>query len=176
MDQDEQLLLAVLNSAPVLDGVRHDQLEGADGAVFARERGGTGSAAERTALRRTRDALHAVIRTADPAALQELSAVIAGTVKTPTVNEEGLSWELHACPGSELAVRTVVAWSDVTQRLPGRVRACANPACNLFLVDHSKPGTAKWCSMAACGNRAKARAFAARSRAATAPNNDPNTT
>ncbi|WP_342211769.1 MULTISPECIES: CGNR zinc finger domain-containing protein [Frigoribacterium] len=54
------------------------------------------------------------------------------------------------------------AWSSVTSRLPGRLRACANDECNLFLVDHSRPGSAKWCSMATCGNRMKARTHARR--------------
>ncbi|WP_326937864.1 CGNR zinc finger domain-containing protein [Frigoribacterium sp. Leaf415] len=56
------------------------------------------------------------------------------------------------------------AWSSVTSTLPGRLRACANDECNLFLVDHSRPGTAKWCSMATCGNRMKARAHARRAK------------
>ncbi|GAA2698041.1 CGNR zinc finger domain-containing protein [Actinoplanes palleronii] len=32
-----------------------------------------------------------------------------------------------------------------------------NPECRLFLIDHSKPNSARWCSMAVCGNRVKAR-------------------
>ena len=32
------------------------------------------------------------------------------------------------------------------------------------LLDRSRPGTAKWCSMATCGNRMKARAHAQRTR------------
>ncbi|NJC55654.1 CGNR zinc finger domain-containing protein [Brevibacterium marinum] len=47
---------------------------------------------------------------------------------------------------------------------PGRLRACANTECNLFLIDHSRPGTAKWCSMFTCGNRMKVRAHAQRTR------------
>ncbi|MGN0119211.1 MAG: CGNR zinc finger domain-containing protein, partial [Streptomyces albidoflavus] len=54
--------------------------------------------------------------------------------------------------------------SRVTTELPGRLRPCANPRCNLFLIDHSRPGTARWCSMATCGNRMKARSHARRRR------------
>ncbi|MCS6586953.1 CGNR zinc finger domain-containing protein [Curtobacterium flaccumfaciens pv. flaccumfaciens] len=172
MDQDEQLLLAVLNSAPVLDGHRHDHLDGAEGAALVRAWGGTGTTEERVTLRRTREALHAVIREADTAALEVLGSVVADAAKTPRVTLDGLSWELQTPADTQLAVRTVTAWSDVARRFPGRVRACANPECNLFLVDHSRPGTAKWCSMAACGNRAKARAFAARARAEAHPHDD----
>lgn len=51
-----------------------------------------------------------------------------------------------------------------TEKLPGCLRPCANTECNLFLIDRSRPGTAKWCSMATCGNRTKARAHARRQR------------
>ena len=40
---------------------------------------------------------------------------------------------------------------------PGRLRPCANDECRLFLIDHSKANAARWCSMAVCGNRMKAR-------------------
>jgi predicted RNA-binding Zn ribbon-like protein len=35
----------------------------------------------------------------------------------------------------------------------------------LFLIDHSKASSARWCSMAACGNRMKARRHYQRTRA-----------
>ena len=37
--------------------------------------------------------------------------------------------------------------------------------CALFLLDRSKPNTARWCSMAVCGNRMKARRHYERARA-----------
>lgn len=40
-------------------------------------------------------------------------------------------------------------------RLP-RVRRCANPQCLWLFLDDSKSGNRRWCSMATCGNRAKA--------------------
>lgn len=172
MDQDERLLLEVLNSAPVLDGHRQDYLQGAEGAAFVRAWGGTGTTGERVTLRRAREALQSLIRGGDMAALETLGSVVADASQTPRITVDGLSWELQVPADAMLAVRTVSAWSDVARRLPGRVRACANPECNLFLVDHSRPGTAKWCSMAACGNRAKARAFAARARTEAQPHDD----
>jgi predicted RNA-binding Zn ribbon-like protein len=54
-------------------------------------------------------------------------------------------------------VRAVLTWDAVAKQSPGRLRPCANDQCHLFLIDHSKAGTAKWCSMAICGNRMKAR-------------------
>lgn len=38
----------------------------------------------------------------------------------------------------------------------GRIRRCASDACSRWFVDTSKGGRRKWCSMATCGNRAKA--------------------
>jgi predicted RNA-binding Zn ribbon-like protein len=39
----------------------------------------------------------------------------------------------------------------------GRVRCCANEQCLWLFLDQSKGGTRRWCDMASCGNRAKAR-------------------
>lgn len=38
-----------------------------------------------------------------------------------------------------------------------RVRRCANEECLWLFLDESKSGTRRWCDMASCGNRAKAR-------------------
>nr|WP_228495171.1 CGNR zinc finger domain-containing protein [Clavibacter sp. VKM Ac-2873] len=159
------MLLAVLNSAPVVDGRREDRLASASGRELAREWGGTGTAAELERLRRARDAIQAVVRgDAAPAAVAELAATVDGVVRTPRVTAEGVAWELRVPRADRLPVDAVLAWSTVTARLPGRLRPCANAECELFLVDHSRPGTAKWCSMATCGNRMKARAHAQRVR------------
>ena len=54
--------------------------------------------------------------------------------------------------------------STTTGRSPGRLRPCANDECRLFLDDHSKANAARWCSMAVCGNRMKARRHYERAR------------
>ncbi|HVA41333.1 MAG TPA: ABATE domain-containing protein [Candidatus Binataceae bacterium] len=43
-----------------------------------------------------------------------------------------------------------------------RVRECANDKCLWLFLDESKNGTRRWCSMSACGNRAKAHRHYAR--------------
>lgn len=164
MDRDEQLLLAVLNSAPVVDGRPTDALDDAPGREFARRWGGAGTARELTRLRGARDALQALVRSGDPAAVDRLAGFVVQAVRTPRVTPDGVVWELSAPDEDRLPVEVVVAWSNVNARFPGRLRACANDECNLFLLDRSRPGTAKWCSMATCGNRMKARAHAGRSR------------
>jgi predicted RNA-binding Zn ribbon-like protein len=39
---------------------------------------------------------------------------------------------------------------------PARLRRCASDRCERWFIDTSKGGRRKWCSMATCGNRAKA--------------------
>lgn len=162
MDEAETLLLAVLNSAPVVDGRIVDELDGE--ADWIRPLGGTGSTAERERLRETRDALHRIIR-GDAAAAADLTALSRATTRVPTAGADGLTWRLEAPPELALAARTLLAWDQIVRERPGRLRACANEECNLFLIDRSRPGTARWCSMGSCGNRAKVRAFAERRRA-----------
>ncbi|KQR46240.1 hypothetical protein ASF82_01540 [Frigoribacterium sp. Leaf164] len=162
MLENEDLLLALLNSAPAIDGVPTDALEGAEGRALALRWGGTGTDRESAQLADVRRLLQAVVRGGGAGPVDELAAVLEGAVQVPRVTPAGVRWELRAPDDEKLAVRAVLAWSGVAEELPGRLRACANDECNLFLVDHSRPGTAKWCSMAVCGNRMKARAHASR--------------
>ena len=48
-----------------------------------------------------------------------------------------------------------------------RMKACRADACEWAFYDASRNRSGTWCSMDVCGNRAKARAFRARHRAAT---------
>jgi len=47
----------------------------------------------------------------------------------------------------------------------GRIHQCQAPVCTLFFLDTSRSGERKWCSMAACGNKAKVAEFRRRKRA-----------
>lgn len=165
MLHNEELLLSLLNSAPVIEGAPTDSLEGAMGRDVARSWGGTGSANELARLRRVRQALQTIVRGDDEGAIGELAGILDDAVQTPRVTPDGVAWELQVPDDDRLAAGAVLAWSSVITELPGRLRACANHECTQFLVDHSRPGTAKWCSMAVCGNRMKARTHARRSRA-----------
>lgn len=167
MIEDEEFLLALLNSAPVIAGKPTDTLLGPAGRQFAVRFGGTGSEDESTRLRRIREGLQNAVRgTAN--APEQLESMLSETAMVPKVTDGGLQWELRAPADQELAARAVVAWSRILNELPGRLKACANDECNLFLLDRSRPGTAKWCSMATCGNRSKARAHQERKRGAPA--------
>jgi len=64
--------------------------------------------------------------------------------------------EVSADPVSVLApvVRSIVELLGSVPR--GRLRECASDVCHTWFVDTSRGGRRRWCSMAACGNRAKA--------------------
>jgi predicted RNA-binding Zn ribbon-like protein len=147
----EELLLALLNSAPRIDGVRQDQLADDDGlrSWLAEHAPADLPAGD---VRGVRSALHDVVRgTAEPTAL---ALFVKGVTSRPTMTPDGLKWTLD---GETVAVRAVLAWDELRTTAPGRLRPCANTACELFLLDRSKPNNARWCSMAVCGNRMKAR-------------------
>jgi predicted RNA-binding Zn ribbon-like protein len=160
--EDEDLLLAVLNSTPVVGGRPSDALAGEVGLEFTARFGGTGSPEERDHVRQVRDVLHHVIREGGTDAVERLAESLEDVVLVPQVSTQGIHWELSTHPDRLIPARTVMAWSKILQDAPGRLRPCANDECNLFLIDRSRPGTAKWCSMATCGNRMKARAHASR--------------
>ncbi len=68
----------------------------------------------------------------------------------------------HARAGqalSELARETVALLTDGRERF----RECAADDCALVFYDESRSNNRRWCSMQRCGNRAKVRAFRARS-------------
>lgn len=161
--EDETLLLALLNSTPVVDGTHLDEFaDDACAAGWSAERGGTGTDAEIRHLRRVRDGLQAVVRGDAPAS--SLGAALAGVRLAPEVGEDGLRWNLDVDRHRRLATRAVLAWGTLQEQLPGRLRACANPECRLFLLDRSRANTARWCSMSVCGNRMKARRHYRRSQ------------
>ena len=55
-----------------------------------------------------------------------------------------------------------------TQAEAARIRVCASETCSARFYDRSPAGRRRWCSMALCGNEAKARRHRARSRGAAA--------
>ena len=160
---DEEFLLELLNTTPVVDGEPRDDLAQLKSArPWMRAHGIAPTDVELTALLDARSALQAVVRGEQtPAALQRFLGSVA---LRPNVTRDGVDWRL-AVEGPAGAVRAVLAWDALRVYSPGRLRPCANTECRLFLIDRSKPNTARWCSMAICGNRMKARRHYRRARA-----------
>jgi CGNR zinc finger len=51
----------------------------------------------------------------------------------------------------------VLAAANLLEIALDRVKHCENPDCVLWFFDTARNGTRRWCSMAVCGNRMKAR-------------------
>lgn len=183
---DEALLLDLLNTTPTVDGVQLDELGDLDAARrWLAEHGqavpasALDAAAATTAtasdaapgdewrtLVDARAALQDVVRGDRPASA--LAPYLADVAYRADVTDEGVTWRLDAPKGRATAAKAVLAWDALRVSSPGRLRPCANDECSLFLIDHSKPNTARWCSMAVCGNRMKARRHYQRNRDASA--------
>jgi len=46
----------------------------------------------------------------------------------------------------------------------GRLKLCDSQTCRWVFYDQSRNHSSRWCTMASCGNRQKARRFRARSK------------
>ncbi|WP_223774670.1 CGNR zinc finger domain-containing protein [Streptomyces sp. 135] len=167
----EPLSLDLLNTRWVHDGTRQDLLTGVEGlAVWLAANGlaerfpADGPTLEH--VLRARDALaSAVDSPGDPAAAARVDRILGHGRIRATLSAEG--------PGEEPEFADVTwgaAWLAARDYLnllataPDRIRGCAHEACVLHFFDTSRNGTRRWCSMAACGNRAKASRHYARSR------------
>ncbi len=113
---------------------------------------------------------HAVASGGVPVA-DDLSELNQALKETPARSElqrigAGFGWRVEGKrPATASALLAPVLWS-AGDLLAGaqlaRVRECANSKCLWLFLDESKNGTRRWCSMTACGNRAKAHRHYAR--------------
>lgn len=167
IETDEALLLDLLNTTPIVDGARRDQLADADaGRRWLAAHGQPASDDEWRAVLDVRSVLQDVVRGDEaPAALARF---VDGVSYRASLAGEGIAWTPDLPEGRSAAARAVLTWDALRVSSPGRLRPCANPDCRLFLVDHSKPNSARWCSMAICGNRMKARRHYRRTRPSSA--------
>ncbi|HEX3815543.1 MAG TPA: CGNR zinc finger domain-containing protein [Mycobacteriales bacterium] len=160
---DEAFLLELLNSTPIIDGVQQDELDTAEaGRTWLRARGHSGSGGGWQEVRAGREALQAVVRGHRQAGA--LAPLLDEVSYRPSVSDDGVRWRLDVPAGRAAVARAVLAWDALRRTRPGRLRPCENPDCALFLIDRSKANRARWCSMAVCGNRMKARRHYERTR------------
>jgi predicted RNA-binding Zn ribbon-like protein len=163
LPSDESFLLALLNTTPVIDGVPTDELgDRAHALDWLTSVGGEGSDAEWQLVLKARAVLQAVVRAKLPP--DALAEILADAALIPAITTGEITWTLSAPPDRALAVRAILAWDALAKTSAGRLRPCANDECQLFLIDRSRAGTARWCSMAICGNRMKARRHYQRAR------------
>jgi predicted RNA-binding Zn ribbon-like protein len=91
---------------------------------------------------------------------RQLNKALNGVAPRTRLDKIGdvFGWRIEAEP-TAAGILAPVLWS-AADILVGpdsvRVRACANEKCRWLFLDDSKNGSRRWCSMQACGNRAKA--------------------
>ncbi|GAA0537588.1 CGNR zinc finger domain-containing protein [Paractinoplanes ferrugineus] len=169
----EPLPLDLVNTRWVGDDGEHDLLASPGGlAIWLSSAGLAGTVPESAetldALLATRAALDALTRAAasEPERAREM---LNETLR------HGRIRRLLTAAGPASVVETdtpgwLAAWQAAEQYLrllaenPARIRECADPGCRLRFYDVSKAGGRRWCSMAACGNRAKYRSHYTRRR------------
>ncbi|WMX47070.1 CGNR zinc finger domain-containing protein [Streptomyces roseicoloratus] len=167
----EPLSLDLLNTRWMADGVRQDLLTDTDGlTVWLVSNGLDGRfAADAATLRHTlvaRDALAALVdRPGDAGATAAVDAVLGhGRIRaTLTADGPGETAEFTD-PAYGPGWTAARDYLDLLRTNPDRIRACAHEACILHFFDTSRNGTRRWCSMALCGNRAKASRHYARTK------------
>ncbi|MCW2875361.1 ABATE domain-containing protein [Actinacidiphila oryziradicis] len=110
--------------------------------------------------RRLREAVSELLRTGSGSCGAEVTERInraaAHPVPAPSLDASGrLRWHAADPVSATLALVARDALDLATSPAITRVRECADPGCSALFLDNSRPGTRRWCSMDACGNRAK---------------------
>ncbi len=153
----EPLALDLVNTEWMESGTRRDLFAEPGGVeTWLRAAGHAGAATDAAALREARAAIRAAVARRDDAA--PLNAVLAHGRLTERLGPDGPERALEVD-----AERWRVPWLAAQNLLellrlgPARIRHCAGRGCILHFYDSSRGGRRQWCSMAACGNRAKAR-------------------
>jgi predicted RNA-binding Zn ribbon-like protein len=101
--------------------------------------------------------------------LDALNAALAAAPARTTLKRgrDGYEWDVDMKSGTALSLLAPVLWS-AGDLLAGpkleKVRRCANPECLFLFLDDSRASKRRWCSMSACGNRAKAKRHYHKSR------------
>lgn len=166
----EPLALDLLNTRWMRDGAGQDLLADTDGlAVWLASNGldGRFDADARTLLHTliARDALKAAVDGSLTQGTEAVDAVLENGRIRATLDAQGpgerAEFEDASWGPGWLAARSYL---ELLTTAPDRIRRCAHDACILHFFDTSRNGTRRWCSMAACGNRAKASRHYARSK------------
>ena len=97
------------------------------------------------------------------AARKTLNHIAAGAPAVPRLQADG-TMHLEGAAGTLLVTLAREAVQLFGSEDAGLVRQCQSPTCTLYFVDTSRRGDRRWCSMSACGNKAKVNEFRRRQR------------
>ncbi len=100
-------------------------------------------------------------KVADAVRVEWINLVLKMEAAFPRLAPEKKGWRLERVQIHEDAAGLLLPVAQAAAQLvvegaSAGVRKCGNPACILYFQD--KSGRRRWCSMAVCGNRAKAAA------------------
>ncbi|MBW8725690.1 MAG: CGNR zinc finger domain-containing protein [Inquilinus limosus] len=124
-----------------------------------------------TALR-LRDALGRILTAPVKTSAEDLAVLNAVLARAPTrtglaASKSGFAWTMTETDPLEQPLWPVV-WDAAELLVSGRaerVGCCSDPDCAWVFLDTSRNRSRRWCSMADCGNRNKARRHYQRARA-----------
>ena len=166
----EPLALDLLNTRWNREGVTQDLLADTEGlAVWLASNGLDGAHAGDEDvlrhLRQAREAIEAAVNGSVAEGAPLVDAVLAhGRIRARLTAEGAAEEPEFADPSWGPAWLAARNYLELLAAAPDRIRACAHESCILHFYDTSRNGTRRWCSMAACGNRAKASRHYARSK------------
>jgi predicted RNA-binding Zn ribbon-like protein len=121
-----------------------------------------------------REMLYRVLRAAiarRPPSRQDSETLAAGAAHLQTrrrIRSIGVHWRWDWTEDDPLRLPCLIVLADALDLLTGeevsRLGVCAGQACGWLFADATKNHSRRWCSMAGCGNRAKAQRHYQRQR------------
>jgi predicted RNA-binding Zn ribbon-like protein len=164
----EPVSLDLLNTRWNREGVTQDLLTDTEGLAVWLAANGLDFPADDAVLlhvREARDALRSAVDGTLEESAARIDAVLAHGRVRVTLTAQGPGEEAEfGDPSWGPAWLAARDYLELLATAPDRIRHCAHDACILHFFDTSRNGTRRWCSMAACGNRAKASRHYARTR------------
>ena len=96
-------------------------------------------------------------------ARRTLNQMAAGVAAVPRLRADGTMC-LEGTAGALLVTLAREAVNLFGSDAVRQIRQCQSPTCTLYFIDNSRRGDRRWCSMSACGNKAKVDEFRRRKR------------
>ncbi|MCU1344456.1 MAG: hypothetical protein JWL70_722 [Acidimicrobiia bacterium] len=166
----EPLALDLLNTEWVDEGQAVDYLATRRGVKAWLASAGLGGEATEPVREALVEARHAIRRVLAPDATSSdrraLEAIVdRGRIRL-SLADDGHVHRLVDVPSAHWRPAVLAAHNllELLEQAPDRIRQCNHPNCVLWFFDISRNGTRRWCSMAGCGNRAKAQRHYDRAR------------
>jgi predicted RNA-binding Zn ribbon-like protein len=155
---DEPVLIELLNTCSSRGrGVDDDLRDEAKAREWVIDHGGPGSTGDIADIRHFRTTVAGYLR--GEVAAEALDPWLARIRRVLVLLDGELGWDTLAPLEAAISARALLELAELQRGGVSRIRPCANPDCVQFFIDRSKANARKWCDMAICGNRTKARRY-----------------